>query len=93
MRKRKGPGPREAAMTPEECKGIRLSLKLVGEGEQVLALAKEGEKGLTQEQFAAALGVQWLAINQWEQGKTPISRSRALAIQALVLRASARGAA
>jgi len=35
---------------------------------------------LTQEQFSEELGVQPLTIGLWEGGKTPISKSRALAI-------------
>lgn len=41
---------------------------------------------LTQEQFAERLGVQPLAVIEWEQGRTPISKGRALAIQAVVQR-------
>ena len=39
--------------------------------------------GLTQETLAAQLGVTPLTVLRWENGQTPISRSRALAIQAI----------
>lgn len=44
--------------------------------------------GLTQEQFGEELGVQPLTIGLWEGGKTPISKSRALAIQGLAAKLS-----
>jgi DNA-binding transcriptional regulator YiaG len=47
---------------------------------------REDTLKMTQEQFAKQLGVAPLTINFWENGKTPISKSRALAIQALVSR-------
>ena len=43
---------------------------------------------LTQQQFAEELGVQPLTIGLWEGGKTPISKSRALAVQGLVAKLS-----
>ena len=43
---------------------------------------------LTQQQFAEAVGVQPLTIGLWEGGKTPISKSRALAVQGLVAKLS-----
>lgn len=46
--------------------------------------------GLTQEQFGDELGVQPLTIGLWEGGKTPISKSRALAIQGLAAKLSGR---
>lgn len=45
--------------------------------------------GLTQDGMAAELGVQPLAISRWETGSTPVSQSRAMAIQALVARLGA----
>ena len=45
---------------------------------------------LTQEQFAEHMGVQPLTIGLWETGKTPISKSRALAIVGLAAKLSGR---
>jgi len=45
---------------------------------------------LTQEQFAEQMGVQPLTIGLWETGKTPISKSRALAIVGLAAKLSGR---
>jgi len=44
---------------------------------------------LTQEQFADQLGVKPLTISLWENGKTPISKNRALSIQGLASRGAA----
>lgn len=44
---------------------------------------------VTQDEFARRLGVQPLTIVLWENGKTPISKSRALAITALAYQAGA----
>jgi len=41
---------------------------------------------MTQVQFGEELGVQPLTIILWESGKTPISKGRAMAIQALAAR-------
>jgi DNA-binding transcriptional regulator YiaG len=46
---------------------------------------------LTQEQFAEELGVRPLTIGLWESGKTPISKSRALAIQGLAAKLTMGG--
>jgi transcriptional regulator with XRE-family HTH domain len=45
---------------------------------------------LTQEQFAEELGVRPLTIGLWETGKTPISKSRALAIIGLAAKLTGR---
>jgi len=48
------------------------------------------ELKLTQDQFAEEIGVQPLTIGLWEGGKTPISKSRALAIIGLAAKLSGR---
>ena len=48
------------------------------------------ELKLTQEQLADGLGVQPLTIGLWEGGKTPISKSRALAIIGLAAKLSGK---
>lgn len=40
--------------------------------------------GMTQDAFAAALGVAWTTVSRWETGRRPIDRRTALAVAYLL---------